>query len=313
MDKINTNLTGYLNQLSDKYKFVFNTDLLNEPFIPTCNIEINPFQIINLIAQFLNGYNTKYEKYYMDSFLDKEIIYYMPIIIYHVNNAIYYIKGNNNLTINKGEASIDLTLKEIYKDFQKQMHHLIKTDFYLNQYHDLDFINPIIKQIKPDEKYLGIKHEESSMSLVLYKDEVLVLKTTEHKHTFPKGHIENNETPVETAIRECMEEAGVKLTKDDFLFEMPSYSYEFNGANFKYMTNDMFNKLFNANKIDKKIYVNVFRLNKKPTPIITETNNFIWAKFINMHQFISSPRINAYPHDYENIKLLLQKLGEKDV
>ena len=33
MDKINTNLTGYLNQLSDKYKFVFNPTFTVRPII----------------------------------------------------------------------------------------------------------------------------------------------------------------------------------------------------------------------------------------------------------------------------------------
>ncbi len=75
-----------------------------------------------------------------------------------------------------------------------------------------------------------IKVEESAMAIVLCKDEILY--TVEDIYgkmalSLPKGHIEKGETHIDTAIRECKEETGIVLLKDNFVREGKPYSYKF--------------------------------------------------------------------------------------
>ena len=68
------------------------------------------------------------------------------------------------------------------------------------------------------------------MAVVLYHDKILAtVELIYGKETLslPKGHKEENETSLDTAIRECFEETNVVITRDDLVMELPSYSYEF--------------------------------------------------------------------------------------
>ncbi len=60
----------------------------------------------------------------------------------------------------------------------------------------------------------NVRFEYSAGGVVVDKDKVLVIKTKNLKneviYTFPKGHIEEGETPQQAAIREVEEETGVK-------------------------------------------------------------------------------------------------------
>ena len=65
-----------------------------------------------------------------------------------------------------------------------------------------------------------MKHEKSCGALVyMYKNDKLNLLLLRHRHgghwSFPKGHVENNETERQTALREVMEETGVRITLED--------------------------------------------------------------------------------------------------
>lgn len=58
---------------------------------------------------------------------------------------------------------------------------------------------------------------EKSCGCVLYRKQddfrVLVIKQTRNGNwSFPKGHVENNETEIETAVREVCEEVGLKVS-----------------------------------------------------------------------------------------------------
>lgn len=81
-----------------------------------------------------------------------------------------------------------------------------------------EFINPVAKA------------EESAMAVVTCKNKILT--TTELIYgtqtlSLPKGHREENEEIVDTAIRECFEETNITLTKENLIKELTPYSYEF--------------------------------------------------------------------------------------
>jgi 8-oxo-dGTP pyrophosphatase MutT (NUDIX family) len=71
--------------------------------------------------------------------------------------------------------------------------------------------------------------EKSCGALVFYKNgeciEILILKHRLGGHwSFPKGHVERNETERQTARREVFEETGIKITILEKFREMVSYS-----------------------------------------------------------------------------------------
>ena len=71
-------------------------------------------------------------------------------------------------------------------------------------------------------------HEKSSGAIVYRKShgntEILLIKHIISGHwSFPKGHVEGNETEVETAIREIKEETAIDVMIDPTFRETVSY------------------------------------------------------------------------------------------
>ena len=63
--------------------------------------------------------------------------------------------------------------------------------------------------------------KEKSCGVVVVKDnKVLLVKSNKGHYGFPKGHMENNETEEETAIRETKEETNIDVTVEK------TYRYE---------------------------------------------------------------------------------------
>ena len=65
-----------------------------------------------------------------------------------------------------------------------------------------------------------MKHEKSCGALVyMYNGDKLNLLLLRHRHgghwSFPKGHVENNETEKQTALREVFEETGIHITLEE--------------------------------------------------------------------------------------------------
>lgn len=70
---------------------------------------------------------------------------------------------------------------------------------------------------------------ESSAGGVLFKDkEVLLIQNPSGVWTFPKGNIERGEKPEDTAVREVLEETGVKGEILDYIGEI-HYWYQLHG------------------------------------------------------------------------------------
>ena len=61
-----------------------------------------------------------------------------------------------------------------------------------------------------------MKYEKSCgvVTYILIKNEIhyLLVRQTNGFLSFPKGHVEGNETEEETALRECLEETALKVT-----------------------------------------------------------------------------------------------------
>lgn len=56
-----------------------------------------------------------------------------------------------------------------------------------------------------------MKYEKSCGAIIFDGDKVLILQQTEGHWGFPKGHVEDGETEVETAIREIKEETNLDV------------------------------------------------------------------------------------------------------
>ena len=72
-------------------------------------------------------------------------------------------------------------------------------------------------------------HEKSCGAIVYRKyhgnTEILLIKHVNSGHwSFPKGHVEGNETEIETAKREIMEETGIDVNLDPTFCEIVTYS-----------------------------------------------------------------------------------------
>ncbi len=72
-----------------------------------------------------------------------------------------------------------------------------------------------------------MKYEKSCgvVTYILINNEIhyLLVKQTNGFVSFPKGHVENNETEEETALRECLEEIGLKVNIKEGFREVVNY------------------------------------------------------------------------------------------
>jgi len=71
--------------------------------------------------------------------------------------------------------------------------------------------------------------KEKSCGAVVYKLEndqykFLIIKQTKGHYSFPKGHVEDNETEIETAIREIKEETNIDVEIDSNFRVVHTYS-----------------------------------------------------------------------------------------
>lgn len=71
-----------------------------------------------------------------------------------------------------------------------------------------------------------MKYEKSCGAIIFNGNKVLVLQQTAGHWGFPKGHVEANETEVETAIREIKEETNLDVEINEKFRYLESYSPE---------------------------------------------------------------------------------------
>lgn len=68
-----------------------------------------------------------------------------------------------------------------------------------------------------------MKHEKSCGCIVIRDEKVLLVKQNDGHWSFPKGHVEHDETEEQTAIREVKEETNVDVE----VFENKRYEIEY--------------------------------------------------------------------------------------
>lgn len=107
-----------------------------------------------------------------------------------------------------------------------------------------------------------MKKEKSCGTIIIENNKVLLIQQTDNAWGFPKGHVENNETEQETAIRETKEETNLDV-------EIIS--------NKKYIINYKI-----SNEIDKEV---VFFLAKKTSDKIKKQDEEIKnIKWVDLNQ-----------------------------
>lgn len=60
-----------------------------------------------------------------------------------------------------------------------------------------------------------MKKEKACGTIIIDNDKVLLIQQKQGFYGFPKGHVEGNETEVETAIRETKEETNLDVVVDE--------------------------------------------------------------------------------------------------
>ena len=69
------------------------------------------------------------------------------------------------------------------------------------------------------------KNTHSAGGIILNKQNQIVIVQQKHRTwSFPKGHLEKNETELDAAYREIYEECGLKKDVLDYVRELPVYS-----------------------------------------------------------------------------------------
>ena len=104
--------------------------------------------------------------------------------------------------------------------------------------------------------------------------------------SLPKGHVEQGETVLMTAIRECFEETDVTLAAQQAVKELPPYSYDFTTPD--------------GQKICKTLCPVLFRLSKEQKPCAKE-RRIREAKFIKIDDFLRDC-------PYDNVRKLFELL-----
>ncbi|MEG1781975.1 MAG: NUDIX domain-containing protein [Oscillospiraceae bacterium] len=127
--------------------------------------------------------------------------------------------------------------------------------------------------------------KEKSCGAVVFRDDatepkILLIKNINGGHwSFPKGHVENNETEVETAQREIFEETGIRVDIVDDFRQVITYSPK------KDILKDV-------------VYFMAIAKDYDCTPQISEVSEIVWASYKQAQAIIK----------YDNDKIIMDKV-----
>jgi len=132
--------------------------------------------------------------------------------------------------------------------------------------------------------------EQSAMAVVLCKGKILA--TVEDIYgrnvlSLPKGHNEQGETLLQTAIRECFEETNIVLTEENLVKALTPYSYQFYTPS---------NKL-----VQKTIAPFLFEVESEDQPIAKE-KRMISVGWMEISEFLQKC-------SYDNVKAIVKEIN----
>jgi len=132
--------------------------------------------------------------------------------------------------------------------------------------------------------------EQSAMAVVLCKGKILA--TVEDIYgrnvlSLPKGHNEQGETLLQTAIRECFEETNIVLTEENLVKALTPYSYQFYTPS---------NKL-----VQKTIAPFLFEVESEGQPIAKE-KRMISTQWMEISEFLQKC-------SYDNVKAIVKEIN----
>ena len=132
--------------------------------------------------------------------------------------------------------------------------------------------------------------EQSAMAVVLCKGKILA--TVEDIYgrnvlSLPKGHNEQGETLLHTAIRECFEETNIVLTEENLVEALTPYSYQFSTPS---------NKL-----VQKTIAPFLFEVESEGQPIAKE-KRMISVQWMEISEFVQKC-------SYDNVKAIVKEIN----
>jgi len=132
--------------------------------------------------------------------------------------------------------------------------------------------------------------EQSAMAVVLCKGKILA--TVEDIYgrnvlSLPKGHNEQGETLLQTAIRECFEETNIVLTEENLVKALTPYSYQFSTPS---------NKL-----VQKTIAPFLFEVESEGQPIAKE-KRMISTQWMEISEFLQKC-------SYDNVKAIVKEIN----
>jgi len=135
--------------------------------------------------------------------------------------------------------------------------------------------------------------EKSCGALVLHKDgdktKILILKHRLGGHwSFPKGHVEKNETELETAWREVYEETGIQIKICDNFREMVSYSPK-------------------PGVCKDVVYFLGYAKDKETSMQVEEVSEIKWVDLSSAHEFLT------YYNDKQLLKSAKKYIGEHGI
>lgn len=101
-----------------------------------------------------------------------------------------------------------------------------------------EFVNPT-----------NAKVEESAMAVVMCGGKILATKEMiygKEALSLPKGHTEENETPLQAAVRECFEETNIRIDDTNLVRKLTPFTYEFLTPSNKLIRKTLIPYLFEA-------------------------------------------------------------------
>lgn len=134
---------------------------------------------------------------------------------------------NAELHLTAGEKSRGVTF--VWVELEKALKIFSQYEQYLHS--DSSRFGLYRREFLALKEYLQYpKIESSAMAVVTCRNTILTTNELiygKNVLSLPKGHKEDGETLLQTAIRECFEETNVVINPENVVDEMPSYFYEF--------------------------------------------------------------------------------------